>query len=293
MSLNLSTKDINFFQKFCVLTNCFLITSWYDFQHHSLLWPTISKLYAFSLCLFKITVTYFSVHHFLQYSIFQKLFTSQKFFIISFQTISLLQSLFQIIASVFLYQNKWKTMIINFEYIDGKLENQDKKENKIFKNFYFKLFLKHLLFAVLFAPYLYFWLSVSENYDFFVIINGFELYNHFLLVVFLYSLVRCFEIRYKELGKYLIFICKNSKNLASDLRRIQKVSRILAENIDLYNETFGNFLLIIIVHCGLHIVHCANFIFVNVSFEDRHFEIHAAVFNTVVITFLSVIMFLF
>lgn len=293
MSYSFSIKDINFLQKFCILTNLFLITPWYDFQSQIFIWPVLSKLYACCVGFLKIFLILSTIQDALNNIIFLKLFFTQKLFFITFVTFAMFQSIFQIGSSTFLYQNKWKQLLINFEFVDAKLGNNNKKERNVFKNFYFRFFARNVIFFTMFVPYVYIWVQISGGHiSLAMFLNIFEIYNQFLILVFLHCLAECFEVRYKCLNQRLVFVCCNSKNLVSDLKPFKKLLQVLAENIDLFNNSFGYYFLIIIVYCGLHIVHCANFIFLKVSFGDARFEFQAAAFNAIMITFLTVSTFL-
>lgn len=288
MSFKLSTKNIHFLRKLCVLTNIFLITPWYDFDNHCYLMPCLSKLYACTFLIFKIFFVFLSIQKTIENAIFQKLYVTQQFFLILFYVVMLLQHIFQILLSTFVFQLKWKTMITNFEYVDGKLGNRNSKEIKVWKNFYFRFGIAHIMFGFFFAWYFYFWLSISdENEEILVIVSGIDMYTQFLLIFFLRSLVKCFVERYQDLGCHLVLGSFNREDIVNHLKAIKTILRRLKENVQIFNETFGYFLLLIIINCGFDIVHCGSFMFVNVSvFKDV--EHHAIIFNLFAVILYSV-----
>lgn len=287
MSYNLSIKNINFLQKFCILTNAFLITPWYDFQKQTSIWPVSSKLLICGVFLLKFILIALSIITAKSSIIFEEGFGTQKFFFVTFLMLIIAQNIFQIVTSTFFYQNRWKQILINFEYVDVELENENRIESNIFKNFYFRLLAKNLFFFALFIPYFYSWYQIWRC-SIVIFMTMLEIYNQFIVLVFLHCLVKSFGVRYNEINKRLVFVCCNSIDLASDLKQLRKLLIILAENIDLFNDSFGYYFLFIIVYCGVNIVHCANFIFLSVSFRNSHFEYNSIFVNAIMITFLTV-----
>lgn len=289
MSYNLSTKDINFLQKFCILTNAFLITPWYDFQKQTFMQPILSKLYAFGVCLLKFVLVVLSIEEAKNSIVFQQLYSTQKFFFLTFLTFNVIQTIFQTVTSTFFHRDKWRQILINFEYVDIKLENRNRKESNVINNFYCRLLAKNVIFFALFIPYNYIWIKImGDNVGALIFLNIVEVYNQFVLLIFLHCFVKSLKIRYRSVNKRLVFICCNSLNLTSDLKHFRKLLLVLAENVDLFNDSFGYYFLFTIIYCGLHIVHCANFIFLNVSFDHSRFETKAVLVNAIMVTFLTV-----
>lgn len=270
------------------MTNIFLITPWYDFDNHALFWPNLLKVYACIFLSFKIFSVYVSLQQTFSDPIFQQMFITQQFFLILFYALLLFQHTFQIISNAFFFQKKWKTMLKNFEYIDGKLNNKNSIKTNIYGNFYFHLVIGHIMFICFFGWYVYIWILISdENEKIMVLLSGVDLYNQFLLVIFLRCLVKCFVERYRDLGSDLAFGSSKGQDLIAHLRKIKKILRLLKENVELFNETFGYLLLLILINCGFDIVQCGNFVFVNVSvFKDV--ELHGAIFNLITISLFSV-----
>ena len=275
MSFQLSVKDIHFLRPFFWYLDCFLITPWYDFRKKTLVKPNMRILYITILILSKITILVYSLLDETLGQVYAKLIYTQKIILGGIYTNTTLTLILTIFKTGIWDTNLWKEMFARFHFVDRKLKNQGKTETFL-RNFYFKLFLKHVLSLMCGFYELYVWSIFMKIplWKVFIFTGFMEVYYEFLLVSLVTALVQDFEARYKDLNEKIVITSKKGTAFPELLNLVQAY-RILGETVEIFNQIFGHQLVLIIFHCGLQMVHCLNLVFVMGAVEideDTHLQ---------------------
>lgn len=254
---NLSTKDINFIRPFCYYLNTFLVTPW-----SSLFYSKIYAIVLLSLRVYLFVYVNISDNFWNTGTI---LLHSQEFLfeIININLFCLF--LYTVIKNGFLLTGKWETFIQNFVKIDANLKNTKSKERQFLKNFYVGLVEIQLFFVAFCGYQFYFWtvvIPLPVTLTFFTTIL--DLYQEFLTAILIKTFLNCFKERYEDLNEqFEVVLNKQGSCQADDLLIFEQTFKILAKNVDHFNDIFGLQIILIITHCCLQMINCMNCFFLS------------------------------
>ncbi|XP_044264791.1 uncharacterized protein LOC123011435 [Tribolium madens] len=282
----LSKQDINFIRPLWRYLNIFLIIPWYDFNKNCVYKPFLMKL---SGCVLIVGTIFWSIVPTFDETIRQMYyvmpFSEKCVYILTLVNLKLFVFLV-VIKCCFLDVEKWVILMTSFQFIDEKLNNAGKKEEKILKNFYFRFCLKQFFF-ILFAFYITYIWSLVLDYPF---IKSFltglllELFYEYQVIILIRCVVISIKIRYKDLNKKLREL-HSSQNVISDLQNLVEYFRILGEMIDLLNDLFGYQIILFLFHSGLQVVGCVSFMFSMVKQTQESMFLHFIIANVSVLIF--------
>lgn len=257
----LSQKDINFIKPLWKWLNIFLVTPCYDFDKNVTKYWVLSKLYGSVFILARIIWIGALMKDEAVIKMWSPLIFTKKFsYIFSVIHLIALNSLTNIKSSFGVNINAWKILFTNFQHIDIKLQNKDKVEKTIWKNFYFAFSTKLLIFTVFAFYALHSW----SNFLKISYLQGLwtspicDVFYEFQIFVFITSIVQCIKIRYQMLNAKLITINKSPK-MIEELKQLIPMYQILGETIQIFNKLFGYEILLIFFHTGMQLVACVNF----------------------------------
>ena len=235
--------------------NLYVITPWYSFVDNSFYKPWLCKTYGCGLILIRVVCTGISFHKNLTSDGLAAKFLLTQRIIHHFTKATTCAVMVSIIITSMKDFDKWKLLFGNCQSINDNLQTK-KKLSMI--NPRIDFFVKQILFGIFTMYSLYGWYVCygSTFWHSIVFSDRNALYYEFLWVYFLKCVVELLGNGYRSLNATLVDV---KINLTEDLaRKVCQNYRLLAETIELFNSMFGNQLILIIFHSGLHTINSLN-----------------------------------
>lgn len=252
---SISRKDIRFLKVTYKIGALLAINPLYNFKKNKIECPNFSKTYGFVIIGI---LAVLSGHVFILHGLFEnKDKNNNKYHTIPHAILNGLNSTLLFTSSVLIIfvncikHSQWITMNKNFQCIDLKLNNRNKCD-QIFNNANVHLIILTMLF---FSFYCYLTMVVYQMFP--EMIQTLYLWLHEVFYIFEYfvtilsvNLIMALKLRYEDLNKLLdleFFEAHASKTVGVNyFRQIAQLSRILFNNVGIFNDIFGWSLLILI-----------------------------------------------
>ncbi|KAJ3648108.1 hypothetical protein Zmor_019942 [Zophobas morio] len=271
MNFNRASGNFNSIKPLYYYLNLFLITPWYDFDKNSFRNTNFSRFYGCILIMVKIfwifdvTVNSDLTKHFRIDAVSLKVASS------IWTLTMLVRTVITVSKSTFWNLTKWNVLIDNFKNIDKRLQIPD-RETSIFKNFYFRLFIRHVVIVVFYGFSCYSFSSFLKISLFKGLWVGSltDMYQEFLLVVLINVLIECFTRRYKYLNTKLLQ--HYEQFTVRDYKHMGEVYRILGETVSTFSDLFGHQIICVLLKFCVETISGLNYMFIIVlTTEDKVF----------------------
>ncbi|KAJ3647935.1 hypothetical protein Zmor_019780 [Zophobas morio] len=254
----LSMHDINFMRPLNTYCGIFLIAPWYDFDKNVTLKPNLSKLYACAL----ISLKLLWISYLILTGAFKLTFKNMKFFEIGFYCLrvsSCVVLLLVISVKFALCSNQWKSLFTKLHTIDTNLKNKGKKETTWWRNFYFSLFVRHVVFLIFIFNMAYCWKTRVKVLHLQMVAGNAmtEICYHFVIICFLSCVVQSFHCRYENINKELTQLTQGS-GFFQKVDTLGRSFRLLRQCVRIFNQLFGSQILLLMLYYFLALVQCCN-----------------------------------
>ncbi|XP_063909867.1 uncharacterized protein LOC135127326 [Zophobas morio] len=193
-----------------------------------------------------------------------------------------------IFNSCFCSKDCWIKLNNNLQHIDEVLKNKDKKEQNLLRNIsiqftgYFLVYVFNVLFLM------YIWMEKMgveslQSHALHQFCYVYDLLLHFLI----FTICSALQCRYDDLNDLLESEANeySENNIMTSLRKIENVSQILSETVNLFNEVFGTPLIFITGKSITQLLTCLNFLTNNLKIDDVEFKHRLFVANVTLVIY--------
>jgi hypothetical protein len=299
--INLSKRDIRFLKLLYKIGSFLASNPPYDFEKRVITNPLLNKIQAFLLIIFLTIASALTLYDEMNFHTQQgSEMTSIVLEFINFIFLFTLPFL-TVVNSCLFSHDSWLKLNNNFQYVDAKLNNRNKRENNLFRNFYFQFVLSiggFLICNVYVTYYCFKILPTLVLSPAFIIYEIFYLYE-FVICILICNIASAFKYRYEDINKLLESNFTSTfepniskvKNSVSLIREVGNLWRILRETITCFNKIFGWSLICLCGRGILQILMSLKYMFAlnkNVIINNDTFNQNMFVTNLFIFTYILV-----